>query len=830
MMLNDLLLPLQQPKIYAYSDVRFPNMLKVGYTTRSVEERIAEQYPVKTPNQSYQIELNELAIRDDGSYFSDHDVHHMLEQMKIKRDQGEWFHCDMATVQAAIVAVRNRKAPKANRIADFKMRPEQQLAVQRTIDYFNAFKADPKNADKDPKFLWNAKMRFGKTFATYQLVKEMQWRRVLILTFKPAVKTAWQEDLQRHIDFVDWQFVHKENIEQAGAIKKQSELHNKPLICFLSLQDLHGRTANNKIKQRNRWLYEINWDCVVFDEYHYGAWRDKTKDQFDYGESEGELSSELPNQLNFDEEMLGLTTYHYLYLSGTPFRALNNGEFIEEQVFSWTYSDEQQAKANWSNKADNPYRALPKMVMMTYQMADDLRVVAEKGENNEFDLNEFFAADGEDETAKFKHIEEVQQWLNWLRYGGEQQLLHIGVEKPPMPYSDVNLLANLLHTVWFLPTVASCFAMRNLLAMPQNQFYHDYKVVVAAGSQAGIGEKALPPVRNAIGESPLESKTITLSCGKLLTGISIPEWSGIFMLCNLKSPETYFQAAFRVQTPWTMRDDNQQEMVIKDYCYVFDFALNRALSQISEYSTRLNPKEENPEKQVAEFIHFLPVLSYDGGSMKRFDAADILDYTLSGITATLLARRWESAVLVNVDNMTLDRLRNSPEAMAALSKIEGFRSLNQDIATIINRTESVKEKKKEAAQEGRDLTPQEKKEVDEAEKERKSLRKQIQEKLIKFATRVPVFMYLTDFREHTLREVIEELEPDLFYSVTGLTQKDFQLLVNLNVFNQSQMNDAVYKFKRYEDASLEYTGIRKHQGNFVGGYDTVVSTPEFQQL
>ncbi len=162
-----------------------------------------------------------MAIRDDGSYFSDHDVHHMLEQMKIKRDQGEWFHCDMATVQAAIVAVRNRKTPKANRIADFKMRPEQQLAVQRTIDYFNAFKADPKNADKDPKFLWNAKMRFGKTFATYQLVKEMQWRRVLILTFKPAVKTAWQEDLQRHIDFVDWQFVHKENIEQAGAIKNR---------------------------------------------------------------------------------------------------------------------------------------------------------------------------------------------------------------------------------------------------------------------------------------------------------------------------------------------------------------------------------------------------------------------------------------------------------------------------------------------------------------------------------------------------------------------------------------------------------------------------------
>ncbi|WP_395896675.1 GIY-YIG nuclease family protein [Avibacterium sp. 20-126] len=825
MMSNNLLLPLQQPKIYAYSDVRFPNMLKVGYTTRNVAERIAEQYPVKTPNQSYQLQLEELAIRDDGSYFTDHDVHQALSKMRIVRAEGEWFHCNVEQVKAAIVAVRNRIAPEMHRTLDFAMRPEQQTAVQRAVAYFNAFTADPRNANKEPKFLWNAKMRFGKTFATYQLVKQMNWRRVLILTFKPAVKTAWQEDLQQHKDFINWQFLAKENMDEWESIKQKSEALHKPLICFLSLQDLHGRTAKGKVKARNRWLYDINWDCVVFDEYHYGAWRNKTKEQFD----DGELNTELSDQIEFDEDFLGLTTYHYLYLSGTPFRALNNGEFIEEQVFSWTYSDEQQAKMQWGNKPDNPYRALPKMVMMTYQMAEDLRVVAEKGERNEFDLNEFFATTGEGEQAQFKHQDAVQKWLNWLRYGGEHQL-NLRLDPPPMPYSDVNLLANLLHTVWFLPTVTSCFAMRNLLAMPQNQFYHDYNVVVAAGAQAGIGERALPPVRQAIGSNPLKSKSITLSCGKLLTGISIPEWSGIFMLCNLKSPETYFQAAFRVQTPWVMRDDNQQEVVIKEYCYVFDFALNRALTQVSDYSTKLNPKEDNPEKQVAEFIHFLPVISYDGGAMKRFDAGDILDYALSGITATLLARRWESAMLVNVDNFTLDRLRNSQEAMAALAKIEGFRSLNQDITTIINRTETVKKTKTEAEKEGRELTATEKKEIDSAEKERKSLRKQIQEKLIKFATRVPVFMYLTDFREHSLREVIEVLEPELFFTVTGLTQKDFQLLVNLNVFNQSQMNEAVFSFKRYEDASLEYTGIRKHQGNFIGGYDTAISKDEYQQL
>ncbi|MFZ7317907.1 DEAD/DEAH box helicase [Avibacterium avium] len=824
-MSNNYLHSLQQPKIYAYSDNRFPNMLKVGYTTRKVAERIAEQYPVKTPSQTYEIKLDELAVRDDGSYFNDHDVHQALQKMGIKRSEGEWFYCDVDAVKSAIVAVRKRKSPKIHRTLDFKMRPEQARAVQRTKDYFNAFRADPKNANKEPQFLWNAKMRFGKTFATYQLIKQMQWRRVLILTFKPAVKTAWQEDLQNHIDFTDWQFVDKNNIDEWDRIKTHSEQLHKPLICFLSLQDLHGRTAKGKVKDRNRWVYEINWDCVVFDEYHYGAWRNKTKEQFD----DGELSAELKDQIEFDQDELGLTTYHYLYLSGTPFRALNNGEFIEEQVFSWTYSDEQQAKIQWGNKPDNPYRALPKMVMMTYQMAEDLRAVAEKGDKNEFDLNEFFAAEGEGDEARFKYQNEVQKWLNWLRYGGDQPL-QFGVEKPPMPYSDVNLLANLLHTVWFLPTVASCFAMRNLLAMPQNQFYHDYNVVVAAGTKAGVGEKALPPVRKAIGENPLKNKSITLSCGKLLTGISIPEWSGIFMLCNLKSPETYFQAAFRVQTPWTMRDHNQQEIVVKEYCYVFDFALNRALTQVSDYSTKLNPTEDNPEKQVADFIHFLPVLSYDGGTMHRFDAGDILDYALSGMTATLLARRWESAMLVNVDNVTLDRLRNSEEAMAALKKIEGFRSLREDITTIINRTNEVKKIKGEAKKKGQPLTPDQEKTVNEAEKERKSLRKLLQEKLIKFAARVPVFMYLTDFREHTLREVIEVLEPDLFSAVTGLTQKDFQLLVSLNVFNQVQMNSAVFSFKRYEDASLEYTGIRKHTDKFIGGYDTVISQEEYDYL
>lgn len=263
---------------------------------------------------------------------------------------------------------------------------------------------------------------------------------------------------------------------------------------------------------------------------------------------------------------------------------------------------------------------------------------------------------------------------------------------------------------------------------------------------------------------------------------------------------------------------------MKEEVYVFDFALDRALKQISDYSCRLNPNMgESPEKKVEEFISFLPVLAYDGAKMTQINAAAILDFAMSGTSATLLARRWESALLVNVDNETLKRLMANKAAMDALMKIEGFRSLNQDIETIINKSDKVKQAKKEK---GDKLTEKEKKELTEEEKEYKSLRKKIQEKLIKFATRVPIFMYLTDYREQTLVDVITQLEPGLFKKVTGLDVKDFELLCSLNVFNADLMNDAIYKFKRYEDSSLSYTGVNRHEGEKIGLFNTVIDYDE----
>lgn len=820
-----------RPSVYAYRDMNpdHAGLLKVGYTRRDVERRVAQQFPVIQPGEGkpYEIVFAESAMRPDGTSFMDHDVHRRLERNGLENVGGEWYRCTADDVRNAWLEVRDRADYESRRTEDFKMRPEQRAAVEKTQAYFERC-LEPGSHDQ-PKFLWNAKMRFGKTFATYELAKRMGMRRVLVLTFKPAVEAAWQEDLESHVDFEGWQFVSRD-----GRSYEECD-PTRPIVCFGSFQDFLGvNRETGGIKARNEWVHLEDWDLVAFDEYHFGAWKDTAKSLFQAADDDeavesAEADADAATRGNaLDETWLPIQSRFYLYLSGTPFRALNSGEFIEEQVFNWTYSDEQAAKGAWVG-SDNPYESLPRMVLMTYKVPDSITRIARQGEFDEFDLNVFFSAEGHGADARFKYKEYVQKWLDLIRGSSAETAvddLKMGAEKPPMPFSDTRLLGTLTHTLWFLPNVASCEAMANLLAERQNTFFHDYKVIVAAGSAAGMGVEAVGPVRQAMGD-PLATKTITLSCGKLTTGVTVKPWSGVLMLRNLKSPETYFQTAFRVQSPWTTKSEAGETEILKRECYVFDFALDRALAMVSDYSCRLSVSESSPERKVAEFIKFLPVLAYDGSAMREVNAAEILDIAMAGTSATLLARRWESALLVCVDNDTLRRLLASDEAMRALMNIEGFRSLNADIETIINKSEAVKKAKKEK----QNLTPKEKKQLSEEEKEFKSKRKQIQEKLIKFATRIPVFMYLTDYREQCLKDVITQLEPGLFKKVTGLSVRDFELLVSLGVFRDSVMNDAVYKFRLYEDASLEYTGLNRHEyDSSVGLFDTALSTEDYAQM
>ncbi|WP_326547815.1 DEAD/DEAH box helicase family protein [Mycolicibacterium sp. ND9-15] len=776
-------------RIYAYSidDQDHAGQLKIGQTTQDVKTRVAQQ--LKTAAiKNYTIQIDESAERDDGSVFTDHQVRTRLKQKGFANPQLEWMKCSVADVLTVLVELSSGQELSGTHHETFKMRPEQAAAVNKTHAYFHSIWKEDMHAV--PRFLWNAKMRFGKTFATYQLAKKLGANKILVVTFKPAVEDAWQNDLDSHADFHGWQYLSK-----ASGKNPTSANPRKPIVYFGSFQDLLGKDKSGNIKAKNAWLHETNWDLVVFDEYHFGAWRDRAKELFE-GEDESEAKKEAAAEYNpeldgFNEELddlagreadfLPITTKAYLYLSGTPFKALATGEFIEEQIFNWTYTDEQRAKRQWAEghpQAWNPYGALPEMRLMTYQMPDELLAIAMQGEFDEFDLNEFFTAIGENESAQFKYKSEVQKWLDIIRgaYTATQvDNLKLGAKKPPFPYSDVRLLPYLNHSFWFLPSVASCYAMANLLAEKHNTFFHDYRVLTVAGSSAGVGLAALPPVREAIANGH-DTKTITLSCGKLTTGVTVPQWSSMLMLRNLNSPETYFQAAFRVQSPWSIRNPNgndpNEEEVLKPVCFVFDFAPTRALRQIADYGAGLAPEATNPEEAVKELVSFLPVLAYDGSHMAQVDAGAILDVAMAGTSATLLARKWESALLVNVDNDTLRKILANPQAIEAVMKIEGFRALGSDVfETVINKSEKVKETKKSK---GDDITPAEKKELSAEEKEYKSKRKQIQEKLIKFATRIPAFMYLTDFRENTLKDVITKLVRGTRLVVQSLC--DFRLM------------------------------------------------------
>ena len=569
-------------------------LVKVGETTKgTARERINQQLGTAFPGlEGIDIYFDEAAERVEGTYFRDYDVHRALKEAGIRRVGGEWFEATLNEVKAAVVAVRNGKRFDSARTRDFPMRPEQEEAVALTAGHFTAKRTE--DPDRSPKFLWNAKMRFGKTFSTYQLAREMGWTRVLILTYKPAVQVSWRDDLISHVDFEGWSFVDRET--PPGEREALADA-TAPLVWFASFQDLAGKTAEGEIKARNEVIHLIDWDCIVIDEYHFGAWRDSARELYDPADTELAENEEPDDQVTSDD--VGLRADHVLYLSGTPFRAITNGEFTEDAIFNWTYPQEQEAKATWDKaEGPNPYVDLPGMEMFCYRIGEEAADWAGDGEFNGFSLNEYFRArktegaktNGASAGAyKFEDPLRVSEFLNMLRgkLTDQMKMEVVAGQKAPFPYESPKFSEAVRHSVWYMPDVGSCFAMRDMLAA--HAAFKDYKVVVAAGSKGGQGAAAKPPVDAALATASKESKSgsITLSCGKLMTGVTVPEWGAILMLRSLKSPESYFQAAFRVQSPWSEPESDGARKVLKPTCYVFEFDPNRALHLLSEYGIRL---------------------------------------------------------------------------------------------------------------------------------------------------------------------------------------------------------------------------------------------------
>ena len=806
-------------------------MLKVGWTGRAdALVRIKEQTGTVYPDgEGVVVHLDEEAVKADGTPFTDRDVHKVLKQAGVQHTS-EVFRATLDEVRAAITAVRTGRSYDPDRTADFTMRPEQAAAVDQTATYF----AEHADDLHPPRFLWNAKMRFGKTFTTYQLAKTMGWTRVLVLTYKPAVRNSWHEDLASHVDFAGWTFADRDHPTDLDS--------PNPVVCFASFQDLLGTTSDGDIKEHNEDLHLTEWDCIVLDEYHFGAWQGAAKEvcaaegktprnvekaEEKAAEAAAEQAADVTDRAavgkprlfaatpdaevddDLDAEDLRLEAKHYLYLSGTPFRALTDGEFNEDAIYNWTYPDEQFAKQQWDTDPArdpdrNPYRELPQMQMFTYALSEMATVEIDQGADGLFNLSGFFEAKKVGSEYQFTDPDRVGEFLNMLRgrltQSATEKLLNNF--KPPFPYTDDRFTKAVEHAVWFMPTVASAHAMSG--ALEAHPFFKDFLVHVAAGNSAGMGAAAKGPVDEMLAKAhKLGKQTITLSVGKLMTGVTVPQWTSILILRSLKSPESYFQAAFRVQSPWTTKQDDGSRQVNKDTCFVFDFDPNRALTLIYQYGTKLagGSSQTAPAEVIEELIEFLPIFAFDGGRMDPVDVNAVMDWGTAGAGAAMLAKRWGSPRLIDLSEAVLTKLLGDEDLVARLEQMEDFRNLRQDASKIIAQSKKIRDGKKPKG--GTDPDPEDP-EVKAARKARREQVKTLRSKLLKFVQAVPVFMYLTDFREQALKDVIESLDTQLFERVTGLTLKDFHKLADVGVFHPAHMDEAIWQFRLFERASLNY--------------------------
>ena len=705
-----------------------------------------------------------------------------------------------------VIRSLTESAPRSSdRRVRFGMRDEQEAAVAATARYFRQHAAERGRL----RFLWNAKMRFGKTFAAYKLAQEMGWTRILVLTYKPAVQDAWESDLRNHEDFAGWSFVGNRDRFRGDTVPEQT-------VWMSSYQALFSRNAEGEAPARLDLLFSTEWDAVFIDEYHYGAHRDQARD----------LTEEAaPDPDGFEGDLARIRSGHRIYLSGTPFRALASGEFTEDEIFNWTYTDEQRAKAAWDpSRGPNPYAPLPQMIMMSYKLPD--RIVQET-EEGELDLDAFFAAEVEEgpdgPRARFRNEEQVALWLDFICGTGlaRSELAEEERNRSPMPFKDGKLKPYLEHTFWYLPSVAACHAMAGLLK--GHPVFRAYQPVIAAGPEAGIGIDALGPVRAAIETHPL---TITLSCGKLTTGVTVPEWSAVFMLRGMRSPESYFQTAFRAQSPrvLTHPTDPGSSLILKDKCYVFDFDPRRALGHAAQYCHDLDRAvaertgaRPDIEARMREFLEHLPVLCHINGVMDEVDAATAIDIVTSGTGTAMLARRFMSARMVRVNQLSMERMLADGDLVNRLERIESFRNLGRDLTRITGELARVEREKREAEKKGeKPKTPPK------VDKETAKAMKELQENLQKFIGRLPVFMYINDERERTVLEVIETTDDALFYKATGITKGDFRKLLELGVFDDSYLNDAIRAFKQVEDNALVYLGDREIRGAYVAAWNTHV--------
>lgn len=603
-----------EPKVYAYTTPQVTTndgWIKIGYTERDVETRIREQ----THTAAIQTEIlwKHLAEYVDGPEkglnFKDYDFHGFLKFHDIeRRPKTEWFYFNGTPEKSEGLFnkfihhdVSGYQPGKSN---EYTLRREQDEAVTKTVDYFTSH--------ENSEFLWNAKPRFGKTLSAYDLVKRLGVTNVLVLTNRPAVANSWYDDFDQFIaGTTGYKFVSstdslkdRPSMSREQFIEYLSEHDEAKQIAFISLQDLKGSKYFGGEYDKLKWVADLYWDLVIIDEAHEAADTRKSNVAF--------------NQLH---------RCWTLHLSGTPFKSIAKGQFRDEQIYNWSYADEQQAKKNWDStcESENPYEVLPQLNMFTYQMSKMVLEVINDGitidgENYDyvFDLNKFFETN---ENGEFIHEKDVKTWLNTLTHNEKY------------PFSTKELRNELKHTFWILDRENSAKALKKMLE--NHPTFENYGIVLAVGAGNAYESKdeetenirSLAAVRKAIAEN---EKTITLSVGQLTTGVTVPEWTGVIMLCNMTSPAQYMQAAFRAQNPYSWTEKGKHYR--KERAYVFDFAPERTLIIYDKFANDLSMATANGhgttdkrKDNIGELLNFFPVIAEDSsGRMVEIDAAQVM--------------------------------------------------------------------------------------------------------------------------------------------------------------------------------------------------------------
>lgn len=601
--------------IYAYNTPGIPyheGWTKIGYTDRqTVADRIKQQ--THTVNIKTELAWCDNAMYKDGSgeYFHDTDFHqYLISQRNVQREpKTEWFNITGPVSQQYFNEFASKKYKLADTGMEYTLRKEQQEAVDITAAYY-------KNGGDE--FWWNCKPRFGKTLSAYDLVRTMGFKHVLVVTNRPSIANSWAEDFQK---FIGWRQPRMLFVSDSDALKGKDGVFTRdkyidyclkndskdiPYICFESLQNLKGSIFFGGKIDKLEWIVKTHFDLLIVDESQEGVDTKKTERAF----------KEIQRS-------------HTLYLSGTPFKQLAEGRFSSGQIYNWTYADEQQAKDTWNTENTNPYERLPKLAMFTYQISPMITGMLKQGidfsedEHGEyaFDLNEFFITN---ESGTFVHEEDVKKFLHALS------------TQDKYPFSTPNLRKELAHTMWYMNRVASAKALKKLLN--EDPVFSEYNVVVAAGNVKENNreletdnqkqDKAYELVKDAIENY---DKTITITVGQLTVGVTIPEWSGVLMLCNLKSPSAYMQAAFRAQNPCTFTDADGKRYM-KETAYVFDFDPARTLIIYDQFANDLmqdtvngGGTNEERKQNIKRLLNFFPVLGEDDqGTMVELDAAQVL--------------------------------------------------------------------------------------------------------------------------------------------------------------------------------------------------------------